>query len=294
MGGDAMHVRSKVKRAVCCSALLLAIAWSTAPPILAQKAPATSAAPATEPQGTAPDSGTALPRRFVVRFVTEGDFPPFNFYDEEGVLTGFNVDLARALCLELAAACDIKVRPWDELPIALRNGEADAVIAGHAITHKSLADMEFTDRYFHMAARFATRRDAKLEITPEALEGKRIGVARGTAHEAYLRQFFRESAIQAFETHDLARDALVQGKIDVLFDDGVSLSFWLNGTLSKQCCELAGGPFLEPRYFGDGMAIGVPRQDKQIRMLLNTALKRVRDSGRLDELMQRYFPYRIF
>ena len=71
------------------------------------------------------------PRRVAIRFLTESDFPPFNYLDEDNVLTGFNVDIARAVCLELAAACDIRARPWAELLQALRKGEADAVIASH-------------------------------------------------------------------------------------------------------------------------------------------------------------------
>ena len=53
-------------------------------------------------------------RRVVIRFLTDSDFPPFNFYDEDGVLVGFNVDLARAICLELGTSCDIKARPWED------------------------------------------------------------------------------------------------------------------------------------------------------------------------------------
>ena len=94
-------------------------------------------------------------RRVVVRFLTESDFPPFNFYDEDGVLVGLNVDVARAICLELNTACDIKVRPWGELLLALKRGEADAVIASHAVTPQTLAEVDFTDRYFHMPGRFA-------------------------------------------------------------------------------------------------------------------------------------------
>ena len=43
----------------------------------------------------------------VLRFVTETDYPPFNYYDEDGTLTGFNIDLARAICAELAVTCEI-------------------------------------------------------------------------------------------------------------------------------------------------------------------------------------------
>lgn len=287
-------------RAAACLAILLAVAAAIpATPAVAQRATAQSAPPAAPQPSTGapaePDSAPDLPRRVVLRFLTESDFPPFNFLDEDGALTGFNVDLARAICLELQASCDIKVRPWGELLLALKRGEADGVIAGHRISAEALREVEFTDRYFHTPGRFAALRDRPQgAMTPEGLDGKRIAVARGTAHEAYLRTFFRDSAIQAFENVELARDALVAGKVDALFDDGISLAFWLNGTLSKQCCEFRGGPFFEPKFFGDGIAIAVPRKDPQVRQLINGALKRVRQSGRVEELVQRYFPLKVY
>lgn len=234
-------------------------------------------------------------RRVVVRFLTDSDFPPFNFYDEDSILVGFNVDLARAICLELSTSCDIKARPWEELFLGLKAGEADAVIAAHKVTAAAMADVAFTDRYFHTPGRFAGRKDASdTEITPSGLDGKRIAVAKGTAHEAYLKTFFRDSPVTIYENADLAREALSAGKVDYIFDDGISLAFWLNGTLSRQCCEMKGGPFLEPKYFGDGIAIAVPKGDPEIRALLNEALKRVRASGRFEELVQRYFSVRIY
>lgn len=250
---------------------------------------------ADEPTARKDDAPLAQPRRAVLRFLTEADFPPFDFYDEDGALTGFNVDLARAICLELAATCDIKVKPWEELLPALKRREADAVIAGHALTAKALVDADFTDRYFFTPARFAARRGApKVSITPEGLDERRIAVAKGTPHEAYLKTFFPYSSIQVMPGPDLAREALIAGKVDFVFDDGVSLAFWANGSNSKQCCELVGGPFLDPRYFGEGMAIAVSRNDGPTLATLNTALRRVRESGRLEELMQRYFPFRIY
>lgn len=234
-------------------------------------------------------------KRVVVRFLTEADFPPFNFYDEDGTLVGLNVDLARAICMELNTACDIKVRPWGELLLALRRGEADAVIAAHTVNAQSLNEVDFTDRYFQTPGRFAARRGGEaVEISPEALESKRIGVAKGSPHEAFVRTFFRSSAVQAFETPDLARDALIQGQVDYIFDDGISLVFWLHGTASKRCCELKGSAYLEPKYFGDGIAIAVPKTDSQIRTLLNGALAKLRSNGRLDELVERYFPVKVY
>ena len=233
-------------------------------------------------------------RQLVLRFVTEGDFPPFNFYDEDGQLTGFNVDLARSICLEAAVACDIQVKPWDELMLTLRRGESDAVIAGHRITAKSVQEADFSTPYLYTPGRFAVRHNAeKLDISPEGLQGQRIGVIRGSAHEAFLKTFFRDSRIEVHPSSESAREAMVNGKLDYLFDDGISLSFWLNGTLSQQCCEFRGGPFLESKFFGDGIAIAVKKGDRQTRELINRSIASLRESGRFEEIIGRYFPYRI-
>ena len=224
------------------------LAWGNGPPSAVAQAPSV-APPAADPAEPQP-----IPRRVAIRFLTDSDYPPFNYYDEDNVLTGFNVDVARAVCLELAAACDIQVRPWPELLPALRRGEAEAVIASHAVSAGALRIVDFTDRYYHTPARFAGKRNTgRLDATPEGLEGKKIAVAKGTAHEAYLRVFFRDSSIRTFDTPELARDALISGATDLLFDDGIALAFWLNGTASKACCEFKGGPFGEPKYFGDGV-----------------------------------------
>ena len=241
------------------------------------------------------EAGEREPRRVAIRFLTESDFPPFNYFDEENVLTGFNIDIARAICLELAAACDSQVRPWADLLPALQKGEADAVIASHAASPNLLKAFDFSEPYYFTPGRFVAKRGfTDLEITPEGLEGRRIAVARQTAHEAYLRAFFRDSSIRTFETAELARDALVTGAVDLLFDDGISLAFWLNGTASKACCEFRGGPFLEPKYFGDGVGIAVKRGDAQLKGMIDGALKRLRQSGRYEELLLRYFPLRVF
>ena len=67
-----------------------------------------------------------------IRFVTTVDYPPFNFIDSTGRISGFNIDLVRAICDELAvtAICQIEARPWNELQPTLESGEAEAIIAG--------------------------------------------------------------------------------------------------------------------------------------------------------------------
>lgn len=251
--------------------------------------------PATAQQTSEDDSAAADPTRLVIRFLTSDDYPPFNSRDEEGVLTGLNVDLARAICLELSVTCDIQVRGWSTLLPAVKRGEADAVIAAHRVTLAAVSEVAFTDRYFLTPARFAVRRGGEApRATPDGMDGLRAGVVANSAHEAYLTNFFRNTRVTRYDTPELAQEALMQGKVDTVFDDGIGLGFWVNGSLSRNCCELVPGAFFEPAYFGDGIAIAVRRDDRALLQQLNTALRRVRKNGRFDELVERYFPIRIY
>ena len=240
-----------------------------------------------------PPADTSVVRRAALRFLTDSDFPPFNYIDQEGQLTGFNVELARAICLELAAACDVQTRPWEQLLPALKRGEADAVIASHAVTPRLLSEFDVSERYYQMPARFVGKLSRTFaDVSPGGLDGAKIAVAKGTAHEAYLRALFTLSAIQPYDNPELARDAVITGTADLLFDDGIGLAFWLLGTSSKACCDFKGGPFFEPRFFGDGVGVTINRNDPDLKVQLNVALKRLRETGRQEELISRSFPLR--
>lgn len=230
-----------------------------------------------------------------IRFVTENDYPPFNYLDEDGDLTGFNVDLARVLCDELSVECSVRAVPWGQLVTSLKQGDADAIIASMRVSEEFLRELDFTDAYYHTPARFvALKSSAQKVVTPEALAGIKIGVVSGTAHEAYLGDFFSGSKVVTFDTADDAKAALRDGSVDFLFGDGVSLMFWINGTLSEGCCEFRGGPFTESKYFGEGIGIAVVKGNRKLREALNYGIFLTRSEGRFEELHLRYFPLSFF
>ncbi|MFD2031794.1 transporter substrate-binding domain-containing protein [Ancylobacter dichloromethanicus] len=230
-----------------------------------------------------------------IRFVTTEDYPPFSFRGSDGRPTGFNVDIARAICTELAIRCTLEILPFEELVEALESGKADAAIAGIAISAATRERIDFSDRYFRSPARFVARRaDAALKVTPGALGSKSVGVVGDTAHEAYLRDFFNEIAIRAFPDAEAARAALQKGDVDLVFGDGVRLALWLNGTASANCCAFVGGPFTESLYFGEGMGIAVKRGNDALRQSLNYALARLWEEGVYTDLYLRWFPISVY
>jgi len=232
-----------------------------------------------------------LGRLNAIRFLTEEDYPPFNFRGPGGQPIGFNVDLARAICEELNVTCTIQVRRFDTLLSALDENRGDAVVASLAVTPELRKRVAFTDRYYRTPARFvAAKGFPPDDVTPEKVAGRRVGVVAGSAHEAYLRAFFAETAIQSHPSLEDALTALKKGDVDLVFGDGIALAFWLNGTSSEQCCAFRGGPFTESFYFGEGVGIAVRRDNEALRLALNYALFRLWEKGVMADLYLRYFP----
>jgi polar amino acid transport system substrate-binding protein len=226
-----------------------------------------------------------------IRFLTEVDYPPFNYAGPDGNPAGFNVDLARMICEEIKVQCTIQMRRFDTLLNALGSNQGDAVIASIAATAETRKRVDFSDPYYRTPARFVAKRETPIaEVWPEKLEGKKVAVVAGTAHEAYLRALFTEVEVRPYATAAIAREALRRGEADLLFGDGISLAFWLNGTDSANCCVFRGGPFMESRYFGEGIGIAVRRGNDLLRQALNWALFRLWEQGKFTDLWLRYFP----
>ena len=91
----------------------------------------------------------------LIRFISEVDYPPFNYSGPDGNPAGFNVDLARMICEELKIACTVQMRRFDTLLASLSDNRADAVIASIAVTPETRKLADFSDPYYRTPARFA-------------------------------------------------------------------------------------------------------------------------------------------
>jgi polar amino acid transport system substrate-binding protein len=226
-----------------------------------------------------------------IRFLTEDDYPPFNFTGASGQLEGFNVDMARAVCSELAVPCLIQARRWDTIVAALEAGQGDVIAASLAPTPEARARLLFSDPYYRTPARFVVRRDDALRtVSPDTLKSRNIAVAAGSSHEAFLARFFPGATILAKPTEREALDSLRRGEADTAFADGVSLAFWLNGTSSEDCCRFLGEPYLEGRFFGEGVGMALRPSDKGLKKAIDFALFRLWEQGVYADLVRRWFP----
>jgi polar amino acid transport system substrate-binding protein len=230
-----------------------------------------------------------------IRFLTADDYPPLDFALADGALAGFNVEIARALCEELRLPCTIQARRWDTLVEALETAKGDAMIASMRTNQDLRSRLDFTDPYYLTPARFASRKDVKpLEIDPASIAGKTVGVVKGGAHEAYLATFFPKVKAKSYDDFAALHKALKQGEVDFVFADGVTLAVWLGGEDAADCCAFRGGPFLESKFFGEGVSIVVRKEDAVLRHALDWALARIWAKGQYAEIFRKYFPISFY
>jgi polar amino acid transport system substrate-binding protein len=230
-----------------------------------------------------------------IRFLTDVGYPPFDFAGADGNPAGFNIDLARMICDQIKVTCTIQARPFATLLDSLDENKGDAVIASIAATAATRKRADFSDPYYRTPARFVALADSPVrDVLPELVAGKKIAVIAGTAHEAYLKQMFTQAEIVPYPNAQAARAALKNKQADLLFGDGISLSFWLNGTDSGGCCAFRGGPFLDSRFFGEGVGIAVKPGNTVLRQAFNWALFQIWENGSFTDLWLRYFPISPF
>jgi polar amino acid transport system substrate-binding protein len=205
------------------------------------------------------------------------------------------VEIARAACERLAITCTVQARRFDTLLDALSEGRGDVIAAAVPASTEVRRRFSVSSPFFRMPARFAMRKDRGApEPSPRAGEERSAAVVSGTAHEAYLAAFFPRLTRKTFASLPAAAAAMRDGEVDYLFGHGLGLALWIGGGEANGCCVLTGGPYLESRFFGEGIGFVLRKDDDTLRRALDFALQRLWDEGKYAELYLRFFPISPF
>lgn len=225
-----------------------------------------------------------------IRMATEGAYAPFNFMDNAGKPQGFDVDIAKALCAEMKADCEIVTQDWDGIIPGLMAHKYDAIIASMSITPERQKAVSFTDPYYSNVLAYIAPKDETFSISKADLKGKTLGAQRATIAGQYLEDHLGDVAnIKLYDTQDNAYLDLASGRLDGLLSDKFPAYDWLK-TDEGQGFEFKG----EDIDIDDKIGIAVRKQDNELRERLNQALSEIVANGTYAEINAKYFPFSIY
>ena len=108
----------------------------------------------------------------------EGTYPPFTYHDDNGELTGLDVELGKALAEKLGVEVEFQEAAWDSLLIGIDTGRFDTVINSVSITDERAEKYDFSDPYYYEARRVVVRADDDSINGPEQVKQKPGGFYR--------------------------------------------------------------------------------------------------------------------
>ena len=227
-----------------------------------------------------------------IRIGTEAAYKPFAYVLPSGELAGFDIDITKALCAQMGVECEIVNQSFDGLIPALKAKKIDAIIASMTITDDRLKAIDFAGPYYTVPAMFIAPKDAGVEISEAGLDGKYVGVQRGSTMANYIKKVFPRASIQLYDTSDAANLDLASGRVDVVFADSAVLNEFLQ-TPDGANFAMVGEPVEDPEILGTGAGIGVRQGDDALKQKFDEALKAIIASGEYKTINDKYVPVSI-
>lgn len=229
-----------------------------------------------------------------IRVGVEGAYPPFSKTEEDGSITGFDIDIANALCAELEAKCTLIKQDWDGIIPALKARKFDAIIATMDITEERLKQVAFTNKYQHIPARFVAKKGVTYEATEAFMSGKKIGVQRATTMDLYISDNFPSAKIKRYGSADEAYLDLKAGRLDYVMADSAAIADGLLAKDGGDKFEFVGPQLNDPKWFGYGAGIAVRKQNKDLVEQLNKAIDAIRADGTYKTIQDKYFTFDVY
>jgi len=162
------------------------------------------------------------------------------------------------------------------------------------ITEERKKKVAFSDKYQHIPARFAAKKGTAIELTPEFMTDKRIGVQRATSMDTYVTDNFPKAKVKRYGTADEAYLDLKSGRIDYVMIDSAAISDGLLKKPGGDAFEFVGPKLNDPRWFGEGAGIAMRKSDTELKEKFDAAIKAIRANGKYKELQDKYFDFDVY
>lgn len=221
-----------------------------------------------------------------IRAGVDAPYPPFEYKAPDGTLTGFEIELGNQVCQEITGNdCEWIIQAWDGIIPGLLARKYDMIFSSMSINEERKKRVLFSDPYYTTPSAFFAPDGNNFD--PDNAGGTRIGVQRATIQDTYVTEFLTDAEVVRYTTADDMVVDLQGGRLDAMFIDApVGLEMLEGNDDISQVGDFVKEP---KRIFGEGVGAAFRKRDAELEEQVSEALEKIKNDGRYDTIMQKYF-----
>ena len=241
--------------------------------------------------GGSSDSGeeSAAEETFTFKHGYDKDFPPYSYIGDDGETTGFDVELAQAVCELNGWNYEGVAINWDAKDAELESGSIDCIWSGFTKSPDREPKFAWSDPYSVNTIKIMVLEGSDIKSTDD-LAGKKVGVQGSTSAQEMLETPNAEggaedlmntfASFDKYDTYTVAVNDLKAGAIDAIAIDVTTGDY--------QMTKVEGLAYLDGDVCQEVYAIGFRTDDTELRDQVNAALKTLAENGKMDEIGKKY------
>lgn len=215
-------------------------------------------------------------------------FVPMGFKDENGELTGFDVELAKAVGEKLNKEIVFQSIDWSMKETELNNGNIDFIWNGYSMTDKRKEVVQFSKEYLNNRQVIITLANSKID-TKNDLEGATVGAQnQSSAVDAIeadgdIESKFKGGKTVTFETNNEAFMDLEAGRLDAIVADEILAKYYINQRGIEKY------KVLDQDFGKESYGVGMRKTDTELIEAFDKAYKEVIEEGTAGKISVKWF-----
>ena len=209
---------------------------------------------------------------------TEGTYQPFTYHDENDELTGYDVEVAKAIGEKMGVEVEFSEITWEGLLASLDNGTVDLVLNQVGVTDEREEKYDFTDPYLYSYIALITTGDNTEIDSWESARGKKTSLNVSSNYAAIAEEY--EMDITASETFSKDIELLTAGRTDCVINNTIAFNDYL---VQKPDVDIK---IVDVQEDADTVAIPIPKGNEDLVDAVNKAIKELQDDGTLTKLSE--------
>ena len=221
-------------------------------------------------------------RRDTLVIGTDATYPPFEFVDDQGKLTGISITIGETIAKRLGKPVEFRNLNFDGLIPALQSGQIDLIISSLTANEQRRKSIDFSEPYVKTGLAILAAKDSPVQAAEDLqAPGRKIVIRIATTGEQWCRSNTPDAKLIAVDTDAACVLEVLNGNVDAWVYDQVSVMNYHAKHPERTRALLA--PLREEVW-----AVGLKKGREDLKTIVNEAIASMEQDGSFTRLAEQF------